>query len=126
MSAPIIPIRPGIVIPISSDEVCDCGRQKSQLTQETSPEEGGVEVDMLCPDCRELIQGTYLPMFRCPECEVAIFLDEDGELIAHERNTGHVCDECGAANREMVTVCMENDVQKFVRKADDYIRRLFI
>lgn len=120
----VIPIRPGIVLPTPTSAPGE--KAPSLLTLECSKDEGGIDVDILCPDCRELIVGTYLPMFRCPHCEVVIFLDEDGELIAHERNNGSVCSECGAANREMVTVCMENDIQKFARKADDFVRRLFL
>ncbi|TLM69234.1 MAG: hypothetical protein FDZ69_00235 [Deltaproteobacteria bacterium] len=86
-----------------------------------------MDVDILCPSCRELIVGTYLPMFRCPHCEVMIVLDqEDGELIAYERNSGPSCSECGAANREMITICLENDAQRLFRRADDFVRRLFL
>lgn len=115
MSTPVIPIRPGITIHKAALPEVDEADELRLLAQEFSTEEGGIEIDILCPECRELISGSYLPMFHCPHCDIMIGIDpEDGEIMYYQHGD------------EEVVVCMQNDIERFVRKADDFIRRLLL
>jgi hypothetical protein len=126
MNTPVIPIRPGITIHTATLPELAESDEPRLLAQQYSAEEGGIEIDILCPECRELVQGSYLPIFRCPHCDIMIAIDpEDGEIMYHEQGGEEYCAECGHSSRKMVVVCLQSDVQKFVRRADDFLRRLF-
>lgn len=65
----------------------------SVFTKQFSESEGGIPTDLFCPDCGDTICGTYLPIFRCPHCEILIWRDEDGTVTYYEQK--HTCPECG-------------------------------
>lgn len=69
------------------------------FAQEYSAEEGGKPTEIYCPACGEEINGSYLPMFRCPHCAILIFRDENGNVTNHEQK--HTCPECGHTFGEM-------------------------
>jgi hypothetical protein len=127
MATPVIPIRPGVTIHKATLPETTEPDELRLLAQEFSAEEGGIEIDILCPKCRELIRGSYLPMFHCPHCDITIGIDpEDGEIMYYQQGEAELCAECGSSSPKMVVVCMQNDVERLVRKADDFIRRFFM
>lgn len=69
------------------------------FAQKHSAEEGGMPTDIYCPACGEEISGSYLPMFRCPHCDVLIFRDDKGNVTNYEQK--HTCPECGHIFGEM-------------------------
>jgi predicted RNA-binding Zn-ribbon protein involved in translation (DUF1610 family) len=69
------------------------------FVQEYSAEEGGITTDMYCPGCGEEIEGSFLPMFRCPHCDILIFRDDKGNVTNYEQK--HTCPECGHSFGDM-------------------------
>ena len=67
--------------------------------QQYSKEEGGMTTEIFCPACGEEICGSYLPLFRCPHCDIMIFRDDKGQVTNHEQK--HTCPECGHTFGEM-------------------------
>jgi predicted RNA-binding Zn-ribbon protein involved in translation (DUF1610 family) len=65
------------------------------FAEQHSAIEGGIPTDLYCPACGEEISGSYLPMFRCPHCNILMFRDDKGHVTNHEQK--HTCPECGHA-----------------------------
>jgi predicted RNA-binding Zn-ribbon protein involved in translation (DUF1610 family) len=62
------------------------------FAQQFTAEEGGVSTDIYCPSCGEEINGSYLPIFVCPSCEIQIWRDTNGNVTHFEQK--HTCPEC--------------------------------
>ena len=71
----------------------------SIFSQQYSASEGGISTDMFCPTCGDTISGTFLPIFRCPHCEILIWRDDKGHVTNYERK--HTCPECGHTFNDM-------------------------
>jgi predicted RNA-binding Zn-ribbon protein involved in translation (DUF1610 family) len=65
----------------------------SFLSRQYSADAGGMDTCMCCPFCGKEIRGSYLPIFKCPHCEILIWRDEKGDVISYEQR--HTCPECG-------------------------------
>ena len=63
------------------------------FAQQYSAEDGGIPTDMYCPACGEEIEGSFLPMLRCPHCNILMFRDDKGNVTSYEQK--HTCPECG-------------------------------
>jgi len=69
------------------------------FTRQYSESQGGVATDLFCPSCGDTISGTYLPIFRCPHCEILIWRDDQGTVTHYEQR--HTCPECCHAFNKM-------------------------
>jgi hypothetical protein len=96
------------------------------MSQEYSADEGGQDIDILCPnpECGEIIKGSYLPIFDCPHCGIRICVENDGEVLYHQGPMQN-CPECGHNFRGLINDCTQTDFQKFTRKVDNFVQRLF-
>ena len=87
------------------DAATDATTEEPQLhdsgifSQQYTPDEGGVPTEIFCPSCGDEICGSYLPLFRCPHCNILIFRDEDGHVTNYEQQ--HTCPQRGHTFGEM-------------------------
>ena len=65
----------------------------SIFARQYSASEGGMDTDLHCPGCGEQINGSYLPIFRCPFCDIQIWRNDRGIITNYEQK--HTCPECG-------------------------------
>ncbi len=82
--------------------------------------EHGQEMDLLCPECSRPIDGTYLPIFRCPHCDVMICVDEQGSVLWHQGEETS-CPECGHTYRTVVMDMDQSPFRRFTRKIEDFV-----
>lgn len=78
---------------VDAEATSTSSTEPSIFAQQFSAAEGGMATDMYCPSCGEEISGSFLPVFRCPHCEILIFRDEKGNVTNYEQK--HTCPECG-------------------------------
>lgn len=89
--------------------------------QTHTKEQGGHDIDIVCPGCRQAIEGSFLLAFRCPHCDIMIMLNEEQEVVTFEGEE-ETCPECGHVFRPVASPLLDqSDFQQFCGKIENFV-----
>lgn len=81
------------------------------------------EIEIACPECFTTISGVFPPNFRCPHCDLAMLLDDDGFIVWHE-GPEETCPECGHTFRSAGKHEPPTAFEHFDRKVRNFLDRV--